>query len=231
MSSFILKIIAIVTMIIDHTRFLGVNNFVSNYFGKLSFPIYAFLIAQGYIHTKNFSKYLLRLSIFALISQIPAYLLFKPYLQGQLYLNIFFTLAFGLLAIRLYDKIKDKYIKILAVFIIAFIAEILHTDYGAFGVLLITSFYVFKDKKAINVLVATALILFHQLSKVPSFDVTHIKLIRMYLLAAIFNTIALLPISLYNNKLGPSNKYLKILFYLVYPVHLLAFYFINLIIN
>ena len=166
----------------------------------------------------------MRLSVFALISQIPAYLFFKPFTEGKLYLNVFFTLVLGLLAIRLYDKIKDKYIKIIAVLIIALIAEILHMDYGAYGVLLIATFYVFRDQKAICILIASGLMIFHFLDRVPKFNAANIKLIKTNILASIFSISSLIPISLYNGKLGKSNKYLKIGFYLIYPVHLLIYY-------
>jgi len=231
MSVFILKIIAVITMIIDHTRFLGMTNFVSSYLGRISFPIYAFLIAQGYIHTKNFFKYLRRLSIFALISQVPAYLLFKPYLNGELYLNVFFTLALGLLAIRIYDKSKEKYVGVIAIIIIGLIADLLHTDYGFMGVLLISLFYIFRDKKVTLVLSSAFLLILHEMIKVPAFDALHVVYIKHYLLQAIFSVTALLPIALYNGKLGKSNKYIKLIFYFVYPVHLLIFFFIHLVIS
>ena len=137
MSVYFLKIIACISMLIDHTKFiLGQSNFINKYLGKLAFPIYAFLISEGYTHTKNFKNYLARLLLFAVISQIPAYLLFKPFLDGELYLNIFFTLALGLLAIRFYDKVENKLIAFVLVFLTALLANVLHTDYGMLGVLL-----------------------------------------------------------------------------------------------
>ena len=72
MSSFILKLIAMVTMFIDHlgdTCFKQVT--AMNVIGRIAFPIFAFQISEGYIHTKNLTKYFLRLFLFAFISQIP----------------------------------------------------------------------------------------------------------------------------------------------------------------
>ena len=93
MTSFSLKIIAIITMFIDH---LGNSYFKyttwMNVIGRIAFPIFAFLISEGYAHTKNLKKYFFRLFLFALISQIPFMLFFSTYKDGFAF-NIFFTLA------------------------------------------------------------------------------------------------------------------------------------------
>ena len=72
MSSFVLKIIAIISMFLDHLSYSIYGHFSwLNYLGRLAFPIFAFQITEGYSHTKDLKKYFLRLGIFALISQIP----------------------------------------------------------------------------------------------------------------------------------------------------------------
>ena len=64
MSSFVLKIIAVVSMLIDHSSYLIFNEFsFMNYIGRLAFPIFAFLITEGYIHTSNLKKYFFRLLV------------------------------------------------------------------------------------------------------------------------------------------------------------------------
>ena len=89
MSSFVLKIIACFTMFIDHVGYLIFNGDSSwfNYVGRLAFPIFAFQISEGYIHTHDVKKYLLRLILFAFISQIP-FLLFHSITSLCLYYNI-----------------------------------------------------------------------------------------------------------------------------------------------
>ena len=108
MTSFCLKIIAIISMFCDHLGdaiFKGFSYF--NYIGRIAFPIFAFQISEGYIHTKNLKKYLIRLMVFALISQIP-YILFLSLYSRGVRLNVFFTLALGLIAICLHSYIhKD----------------------------------------------------------------------------------------------------------------------------
>jgi len=106
MDAFVLKITAIISMVFDHSGYLIFNGELSyfNYIGRLAFPIFAFQIAEGYIHTRNFKKYAMRLGIFALISQIP-FFLFAHYVVGEGFvLNVLFTLFLGLAAIYAYDK-------------------------------------------------------------------------------------------------------------------------------
>ena len=94
MTSFALKIIAIVSMFCDHfgDAFVGHFSFL-NSIGRIAFPIFAFQISEGFIHTKNLKKYFLRLGIFALIAQIPFSLFSYKFLNATLLsLNVFFTL-------------------------------------------------------------------------------------------------------------------------------------------
>ena len=88
MTSFILKIIGIITMFCDHfsDAILGHFTFL-NYIGRIAFPIFAYQCAISYKHTRNFKKHLLKLFIFGLISQLP-FLLFLSTFTKQIYLNI-----------------------------------------------------------------------------------------------------------------------------------------------
>ena len=92
--------------------FDGVSFF--NYIGRLAFPIFAFQISQGYIHTKNLNKYVSRLALFALISQVP-FTLFWFMITGEIIwiLNIFVTLLLGLIAILVYDKLSNSRLQML----------------------------------------------------------------------------------------------------------------------
>ena len=221
MSSFVLKIIAIVTMFIDHIGYAIFGNFsFFNYIGRIAFPIFAFQISEGYIHTKNLKKYFLRLFIFALISQIP-FMLFGKIISNDFTLNIFFTLLLGLTSIYIYDKSKHKIIGIISAILIGFLANFSHCDYGFYGVAIIFLFYVFKNdiiKSSIFFMIATIIRYIIPILKY-SFHEVYLNLLICTLVPIIF-------ISLYNGKKGKDTKYLL---YLFYPIHLLLIYGIYLI--
>ena len=93
MNSFVLKIIACVCMFCDHfgDAVFGITTFL-NFIGRISFPIFCFQIVQGYIHTHDVKKYITRLGLFALISQIP-FMLFYHFVFGDFAINVIFTFA------------------------------------------------------------------------------------------------------------------------------------------
>lgn len=221
MSSFLLKIIACFTMLLCHIPFVYPQYSVPlMYIGKISFPLYAFLISEGYVHTRNFSKYLTRLIVFGVISQIPAYLLFAGKSFNGLYLNIFFTLALGLLGIRIYDKIKSKYISTPLIILLAVIAELLKLDYGAFGVLMIVCFYVFKRNK-LNMVLSQMFLMFILYMKKMSYYTFSLFNLQYILFQLLFSVISLAIILTYNGKKGKSSGKIKLMFYFFYPVHLI----------
>ena len=163
MTSFILKCIAMISMLIDHTSvaYFGQTT-LFNVIGRIAFPIFAFQISEGYIHTKNLKKYLLRLFCFAIISQVP-FMLFDSMFTNNFSFNIFGTLFVGLLAILLYDKIsncsfeltKDKKFNLtinkifgfIPAILLGIVSEVCCFDYGFWGVAIIFLFYFFKNDK------------------------------------------------------------------------------------
>ena len=151
MSAFVLKIIGIIAMTLDHISitFFDGNNWM-DYIGRLAFPIFAYLTAEGYAHTKDIKKYLLRLLITGLVAQVPFMLL--TYKADYVSINTIFTLIFGLLSILVYDKV-NKYIGILVVIILSIIAKILHFDHGAYGVVIIFIFYILRDRRIFKFIV------------------------------------------------------------------------------
>ena len=108
MSSFVLKIIAIVTMLMDHSGDALIGNFSwLNIVGRIAFPLFAFQLVIGYRHTHNLKKYMLRMIIFAAISQVPFSILNKK--TDPTTLNIFVTLFFGLVVLALYDMYLESH--------------------------------------------------------------------------------------------------------------------------
>lgn len=130
----ILKLIAIITMLIDHIGKIFFPEIMElRIIGRVSFPIFAYLIALGYNRTSSYENYLSRLLIFAFISIIP----YHYFSSGN---NIFFTLAAGLVAIHFLKK--KNYIVPIAMIILS---EYINMTYGWYGVMMILIFNIFID--------------------------------------------------------------------------------------
>lgn len=214
MTSFMLKIIAVISMFCDHFGLFLTNGYLSvlNYIGRFSFPIFAFQISEGYSHTSSLKKYFLKLFIFALISQIP-FNLFQYSLGIDLSLNIMFTLLLGLLAITIFDKLPSKFLGIIGVILCILFAEVLHVDYGYWGVLVIFCFYLFRNNKLLMSIIFLLLVL----AKYGNYLV-YSGFNYQYIILTISTFFAIIPIILYNSKQGPKIKYFL---YVFYPLHLL----------
>lgn len=213
MSSSQLKVLAVVTMLIDHIgAILFPSVLLFRIIGRLSFPLFCFLISEGLLYTANLKGYLGRLFFFALISEVPYDLAFHGtvyYPQSQ---NVFFTLFLGLAAISFlhsYLGSRPASALVLALVCVLF-AEALHTDYGWFGVMLIIIFYCFKNYRTKGVLI---------------FAVFNTGYGLLTGTVKLYAALAGFPIFLYNGKKGRLNW--KYFFYAFYPAHLLLLYFVH----
>ena len=234
-----LKIVAIITMLIDHIgaavlgRLLviqGINDIdvtsttavtqwlssnqdlymtytVMRMIGRVSFPIFCFLLVEGFLHTHDVKKYALRLGMFAFISEIPFDLAFSSKILEFQYQNVFFTLFIGLLTMIAFHALEEKTEWNNAVRVIGYAlvliagmaaAYLLRTDYAEKGVLCIMVLYIFRKKKSWQILAGCASFFWET--------------------PALF---AFLPIALYNGTRGMKMKYF---FYIFYPAHLLVLY-------
>lgn len=224
LSSNLLKIIAMTAMVIDHASviFLGPEPTIWRNIGRISFPIFAFLIAEGALRTKNKPLYALRLLAFAVISEVPYDMAFNgAYLEftGQ---NVFFTLFLGLIAVYFLQFFGKKNIAILGVvttYALGFLAGMISSDYGFMGVVVIVLMYMFSTVKtgvryigfALAGLITSVVYVFPlQFGFIPS---------------QVYALFCFIPIALYNGKRGRRmNKYV---FYAFYPVHILILYVIK----
>ena len=232
MNAFVLKIIACFTMFIDHVGYIVFDGHSSwfNYVGRLAFPIFAFQISEGYIHTHDVKKYLLRLILFAFISQIP-FLLFHSIINNELGLNVIFTLFLGLVAIIIYDK-YNKFVGVFSAIIFGIIAHFLNSDYSFYGVGITFLFYVFNKNKcllAISFIIATLMQYSYLILVYYNYGFEFLKNVFIiylpYFICTIFSIIIIL---CYNNKKGPSTKYF---FYLFYPLHMILIYILSFVLQ
>lgn len=215
-----LKIIALVSMLIDHMGFaLFGNDIVFRILGRVSFPIFAFFVAEGYRHTRNRKKYVLTLAAFTIVSQLPYTLLFSIYS-----LNTLATYLFSFLIIYLMEN-KNKniffslYLLLTNLIVLTLFAFNL-ISYGFFGVYLAVAFY-FISNIGFKVL---AFVLINTLITLPSIMSAPL-VFRSYL--QLFAFLAIPVFLLYNNKKG--KRPLKYLFYIFYPVHMILIYIATLI--
>jgi len=222
-----LKWIALITMFIDHIgasilekipQYATVDwvfqlDMTLRLIGRIAFPIYCFLLVEGFYKTRSRKKYALNLFVFALVSEIPFELSFMGGLDIGFH-NVYWTLLLGMLLMMTLETIKvrkpDKYnlLALLAVAILAGIAQIVYTDYAAIGVMLIFILYQTRDnRKKQSILGAVAMC--YEITAPISFILT-------------YN---------YNGQ-RKLRKYAftKYLFYAFYPIHLLILYFVRLLI-
>ncbi len=234
-----LKMIAIITMLIDHIgaaifgRMLmaaGIDSLnttdtsvvlqwltdnaglyavymVLRYIGRIAFPIFCFLLVQGFAHTRDKRKYALRLGLFALLSEIPFDLAVSSAVLEFQHQNVFFTLFIGLVTMIAYEAVEKKeewsgVLKVVCWIVIVLagmgIAKFLRTDYDAIGVFCIMMLYIFRQKKSTQIIVGCVSFLWELTAP-----------------------LAFIPIAFYNGKRGWKMKYF---FYAFYPVHLLILY-------
>ena len=221
MSSFVIKCIACITMLLDHIKYSGpvFQNFLTEYFGRLSFPLFAFLASEGYRHTSDLKKYYKRLIIFGIISQIP-FMFFRTLVGEWKMLNIMFTLLLGIISINIYDKIKKKYISIPLVIFTVFLGVLLKVDYGWLGVLTVFLMYAFRDKKYFLPLIYGITIFIYYYSVFGNKYIFNTRNVLLML----FTWSATFIINKYNGEKGKSIKYF---FYWFYPIHMLGVYLLH----
>ncbi len=219
LSGYHLKYFALFTMLLDHIGLLFhalLPEIISVSFrmaGRLSFPLFCFLLSEGFFYSRDRDKYKKRLFLFALLSEIPFDLAFHSLSSLDEILaeqNVFFTLFFGFLAMEQLEKWEKAggFPQKLGVFIFfSCLNEIFRADYGAAGILCILLFYSFRKK-----------------STFLSFSSIMISLLPLAVTAflsfplQLCSLFALVPILCYNGQKGQGNRYF---FYLFYPVHLL----------
>lgn len=234
LTSVCLRTLAVILMLCDHmwATVIPGNAWLTN-IGRLAFPIFAFLISEGYVHTSNFKKYALRLLIFAIISEIPFNYFyggnwFYPYHQ-----NVMFTLLLGLLAISLIDKLKKNHSgkqiakTVALLLLLSFASAAGFVDYGFRGFLTVVMFYVFRDFPFAWLLQLVAMVLMNivffrgEMAMVELFGKTY------EIATQGFAVFALIPIWLYGGRKGRTNKVIQYGFYAFYPVHMLILYLIQ----
>lgn len=189
--------------------------------GRIAFILFAYMIAEGFFKTKNLKNYFLRLLIYASI--IEAFIIGFYFVTGENYIlgyNVIWPLVFGLGALLLL-KNKSIWIRFTSILVV-FIAEFLHIPYGAYGVLIIMVFGLYRNPLTQLLLVAGINMLFIDYPLLAYLDLADYA---KYVWIQWFSMAAFIFIFFYNGTKGKLR--MKWFFYIFYPVHLGIIYFIN----
>ena len=204
LDSFQLKCIAIVSMALDHTgAVLYPSQIWLRCLGRIAFPIFCFLIVEGFFHTHDVRRYMGRLGVFALISEIPYDLAFRGVPLEYAHQNVFFTLLIGIGMVVLLERNREWPVKAVILLLAMWLAVLIRSDYNFRGVLLIFVFYIFHESRWLAVTAGGFWNFLYQ------------GVIQKY------GVLSVLPLALYNGERGRKMKYF---FYIFYPAHLLLLY-------
>ncbi len=218
LSSFMLRLLALMCMVVDHTGlalFPAVGAF--RCVGRLAFPIYCFLLVQGYVHTRGVRAYSRRLLILALLSEIPFDLLIFGRIASNMEQNVLFSLLFGLIAIQSTDALRGKPLYAgLSAAALCMGAMLCRVSYGWLGVALCLCFHGFCTRRLHMAAVAAVILLVYSFSLLLSGVTTSWVLVSLCALPA------LAPLLLYNGKRGPRTPLLTFAFYAAYPLHIIC---------
>ena len=217
MSSFALHIWAMLLMLCDHLQLTLLPDLpILRCVGRLAFPLFAFMAVEGYLHTRSLKKYLLRLLMLAVISEIPFDLLVSGSVFDPMHQNVIWTIILGLCCIRAFENISaDQKMMLSAVVIIASLAAaiIARVDYSSAGVLTLLAFYAFRGNTV----------------RCRLMQLLSLAFINLVLLGGIefafpYQALAVLSLPiiwLYDGSQGPHNGFIKAANYLFYPAHML----------
>ena len=177
--------------------------------GRISMPIFCFLIVEGFVYTRDVKHYLTRLFLFAIISEVPYDLASGTSAFDLAQQNVFFTLAAGLLVLIAMKRYQTNKLLVIAVpMAMAAATYYLKFDGSYYGVLMMVLFYLLRDKRLGKCAAVFALQIAIMMVFSESFDLNQV-------LAAL----PLIAIYFYNGRRGMKLKYF---FYLFYPCHLLV---------
>lgn len=225
LSGNILKIIAAFSMAIDHIGvILFPDNMLLRLIGRIAFPIFAFLIAEGCRYTKNKPRYFFVMAFFAIVFQA-----FYTFFTEDMYLNIFFTLSFAILIIYslqfFSSAMKNKSVHkiifsaasvILIISCVYITGQYFLIDYGFWGCMLPAFAYVIPHGQG----------LYRKILRTSLFAVGMFPLIgSVRIPVQAYEFLALIPLFFYNGKRGKYN--MKYFFYIFYPLHMVIIYAIG----
>ncbi len=221
LSGSVLKVIAVTTMLIDHIGYMIGRDSIALFtlfgrqvtlyallrlIGRIAFPIFSFLLVEGYLHTRSKVRYGAGLLFFAILSEVP----YDLFLSGVWFStdsqNVFFTLFLGCVGMYAYEKLKDRwFLRVGAILVLLAASILLRADYRMSGFCFIMLLYALRDRELLRDAAGTVM-----------------------LSSGWKAALAFIPLAFYNGKRGFIKGPVKYAFYLFYPLHQLILYFIKI---
>ena len=203
--------------------------------GRLAFPIFAFLAAEGFRHTRDLRCYLLRLLAGALLSEIPFNLMYSGSVFYPYHQNVLWTFLLALLCIALIEKCRARFHPVFAApacaaivilgFLLGFAAML---DYYGAGVLTVFTFYFFKKRNWISRLGQLRCLYYLNVTLLGGYCYVVSLFGQEFELAQQgFALLALIPIWLYQGRQGPHGKPFRVFCYAFYPAHMLLLFLVR----
>ena len=223
LNSLHLKLLAVVTMLIDHMGFTLFPHAVwMRAVGRLAFPIFCFLIAEGCAHTHDKKRYAGRLLLFAVLSELPFNLMCSGQWLSWNYQNVLWTLLLGAAMIACMKRAGERPWRIGLMVPFALAAAGLGSSYGGWGIVMIALFWLTRESPRGNWLRLAGLAVINW-----SISSMHMSLLGLEVPVQAFGVLAMIPIWAYSGEKRTGSKALAWGFYLFYPVHLLALYWLR----
>ena len=231
-----LKTIAVITMLIDHVAagliLYWINQqiytddvarvykvyWAMRYIGRMAFPLYCFMLVEGFMHTSNLKKYVLRILAIAVVSEFPFDYGLKFMRLDLKHNNVMWELALGLFVLYLMNTvlhrtnylisndINRRLVMVAIMFAGMLIAHFAHLDYSQGGIACISVMYFLYGQT--------------KEQRITSFAAGALMLALMCGEIEVWSFVMLIPIFFYEGHRGRDSKFLRIFFYSFYPVHL-----------
>ena len=221
-----LKILAMIFMVMDHAwATLPVKGDWLTCVGRMTFPIFAFLIAEGYAHTRDPKAYLRRMLVWAVITEIPFNFITVGGFFNPLHQNVLFTFSLSLYILGHMEKARARGGALALVSVVAWLGIgyvlgfLTFVDYFGYGVVITLMFWLFRGNRLAQFLMLTVINVFVMEGQV--YPVTLLGM-EFSVPQQTFALLALIPIWLYNGERGPDNKLIRRLCYAFYPAHMVV---------
>lgn len=228
-TSFCLHIMAMAFMLCDHLwgTLIPGNDWLTC-IGRLAFPLYAFMLVEGYFHTRDLKKYVRRLFLFALLSEIPFNLAMGSRLFYPIHQNVLWSFLISVALIHWNQKVREHalwkriLIGILTICIGYAVGLVSFVDYYHAGILMVLTFYFFRGRKWWQILAQFLCLWYINLEILGGYSYEiQIGEQTYFLIRQGFALLSLIPILLYRGKQGYHSKALQYFCYSFYPLHLL----------